>query len=90
VSDKTNRRELHSKVFELARARNFAALTILLPDGHPQTQVMWVDADGDHLLVNSIRPPRQPTTSLPQERRPELGWLARHAPLCFWIASAAR
>jgi PPOX class probable F420-dependent enzyme len=40
-------------VLELARGQNFAALTTLLPGGHPQTLVMWVDADGEHLLVNT-------------------------------------
>jgi PPOX class probable F420-dependent enzyme len=53
VTDKTNRHGLHPKVIELASGENFAALTTLLPDGHPQTQVMWVDADGDHLLINT-------------------------------------
>lgn len=37
----------------LATARNFAALTTLMPDGQPQTQMMWVDADDDHVLVNT-------------------------------------
>jgi PPOX class probable F420-dependent enzyme len=40
-------------VVELARGQNFGAITTLLPDGHPQTQVMWVDADDEHLLVNT-------------------------------------
>ena len=53
VPDETNGRELHPRVSELARGRNFAALTTLLPGGHPQTQVMWVDADGDHVLINT-------------------------------------
>jgi general stress protein 26 len=53
LPDKTNGRELHPMVVELARGQNFAALTTLLLDGHPQTQVMWVDADGGHLLVNT-------------------------------------
>jgi PPOX class probable F420-dependent enzyme len=53
VTDKTNGHGLHPKVKELARGKNFAALTTLLPDGHPQTQVMWVDADEDHLLINT-------------------------------------
>jgi PPOX class probable F420-dependent enzyme len=53
VPDKTSSRELHPMVFELAREANFAALTTLLPDGHPQTQVMWVDADSEHLSVNT-------------------------------------
>lgn len=40
-------------VTELATGRNFAALTTLMPDGQPQTQVMWVDADGEHILINT-------------------------------------
>jgi PPOX class probable F420-dependent enzyme len=53
VTDNTNGDSLHPKVVELARGENFAALTTLLPGGHPQTQVMWVDADEDHLLINT-------------------------------------
>ena len=53
MPEKVNSRELHPMVLELARGQNFAALTTLLPSGHPQTQVMWVDADGEHLLVNT-------------------------------------
>ena len=53
MPDTTNGRELHPTVLELARGQNFGAITTLLPDGHPQTQVMWVDADGDHLLINT-------------------------------------
>jgi PPOX class probable F420-dependent enzyme len=49
----TDGHDLHPMVLELARGQNFAAITTLLPDGHPQTQVMWVDADGAHLLVNT-------------------------------------
>lgn len=37
VPDETNRHELHPMVLELARGKNFAALTTLLPNGHPQT-----------------------------------------------------
>jgi PPOX class probable F420-dependent enzyme len=36
-----------------ATAGNFGALTTLGPDGSPSTHVMWVDADGDHLLLNT-------------------------------------
>jgi len=53
VTDKTNGHQLDPRVVELASGANFAALTTLLPDGHPQTQLMWVDTDGDHLLVNT-------------------------------------
>ncbi len=37
----------------LASGKNFAALTTLMPDGQPQTQLMWVHADDDHLLINT-------------------------------------
>jgi PPOX class probable F420-dependent enzyme len=53
VPDETNGHELHPMVLELARGQNFAALTTLLASGHPQTQVMWVDADDQHLLINT-------------------------------------
>jgi PPOX class probable F420-dependent enzyme len=53
MSDKINGREFHPMVLELARGQNFAALTTLLPGGHPQTQVMWVDANRQHLLINT-------------------------------------
>ena len=37
----------------LASGKNFAALTTLMPDGRPQTQIMWVDADDEHVLINT-------------------------------------
>ena len=53
MSDTINGQELHPSVLELAHGHNFAALTTILPSGHPQTQVMWVDANEQHLLVNT-------------------------------------
>jgi len=38
---------------ELAQGKNFAAITTLLPSGQPSTHVMWVDADDDHILINT-------------------------------------
>jgi len=37
----------------LATGKNYAALTTLFPDGRPQTQLVWIDAEGDELLVNT-------------------------------------
>ncbi len=37
----------------LATGGNFAALTTLMADGQPQTQVMWVHASDEHLLINT-------------------------------------
>ncbi len=36
-----------------ARSGAFAALTTLRPDGSPTTQMMWVDADDEHILINT-------------------------------------
>jgi general stress protein 26 len=38
---------------KLAQGPNFVALTTLLPGGHPSTQVMYMDADDDHVVVNT-------------------------------------
>jgi predicted pyridoxine 5'-phosphate oxidase superfamily flavin-nucleotide-binding protein len=32
-----------------------AALTTIMPDGYPQTSVVWCDFDGRDLLVNTMR-----------------------------------
>jgi PPOX class probable F420-dependent enzyme len=37
----------------MAQDKNFATLTTLLPSGYPMTHVMWVDADDEHLLMNT-------------------------------------
>ena len=41
------------RVRELAQAANFAALTVNLRSGRSMTHVMWVDADDDHVLINT-------------------------------------
>ena len=37
----------------LAKGLNFATLTTLRKDGSPTAQVMWVDCDEDHILINT-------------------------------------
>jgi PPOX class probable F420-dependent enzyme len=37
----------------LAQGKNFGTLTTLLPSGQPMTHVMWVDADDEHILINT-------------------------------------
>lgn len=44
---------LHPKTRDLAAGPNIGVLTTLLHDGSSQTHVMWVDADEDHLLLNT-------------------------------------
>ena len=40
-------------VRQLAQAPNFANLSVILRSGRPMTHVMWVDADADHVLINT-------------------------------------
>lgn len=44
---------LQRKTRELAKGKNFAVLTTLMPDGSPQSHVMWVDADDTHIYINT-------------------------------------
>ena len=40
-------------VRDLARRPNFATLSVLLRSGQLMTHVMWVDADDEHVLINT-------------------------------------
>ena len=53
MSGTSDPQQLDPTVVELAREPNYAAVTTLMPDGRPQTHPMWVDADGEHLLINT-------------------------------------
>ena len=44
---------INPDVKALAQGKNFAVFTTLLPGGQPMTHVMWVDADDEHMLINS-------------------------------------
>jgi PPOX class probable F420-dependent enzyme len=40
---------------DLCKGNNFGALTTLFPSGNPQTQLVWVDCDDDHVIINTER-----------------------------------
>ncbi len=82
MAENTDDHRLHPKVVELARGENFAALTTLLPSGHPQTQVMWVDADDEHLLINT-EVHRQKFKNIERDRRVTLTIWDREDPYRF-------
>lgn len=44
---------LSEQASKLLRGRNFAHLATLMPDGSPQVTPVWVDTDGDDVLVNT-------------------------------------
>ena len=45
--------ELSHGVKKLLSGSNFAHLATLMPDGSPQTTPVWVDVDGNRILVNT-------------------------------------
>jgi PPOX class probable F420-dependent enzyme len=44
---------LTPEAVRFATEGNFAVFTTLRPDGHPASQVMWVDSDGEFILINT-------------------------------------
>jgi PPOX class probable F420-dependent enzyme len=44
---------LDPRAREFAQAPNFATLSVILRSGRPMTHVMWVDADENHVLINT-------------------------------------
>ncbi|HMG45762.1 MAG TPA: TIGR03618 family F420-dependent PPOX class oxidoreductase [Acidimicrobiales bacterium] len=44
---------LDEQITKLAQGQNYAAVTTLLSDGTPQTKPLWVDTDGEHILINT-------------------------------------
>jgi PPOX class probable F420-dependent enzyme len=59
---------IEDSVKTLAHGRNFAAFTTLLPGGQPMTHVMWVDADDEHVLINT-EPHRQKFKNVTKDPR---------------------
>jgi PPOX class probable F420-dependent enzyme len=50
---------MHTKIpksyCDLLNGPRVAALTTVMPDGQPQTTVVWCNFDGTHVLVNTMR-----------------------------------
>jgi general stress protein 26 len=44
---------LEPAIRDLAQGKNFAMLSFHLPSGQIASHVMWVDADDEHLLINT-------------------------------------
>ena len=47
--------EISPGYLDLANGPRVAALTTVMPDGQPQTTVVWCDFDGTYVRVNTIR-----------------------------------
>jgi PPOX class probable F420-dependent enzyme len=47
------RAKLTTNAIRLIEGKNFAHLATLMPDGSPQVTPVWIDHDGDKVLVNT-------------------------------------
>jgi PPOX class probable F420-dependent enzyme len=48
-------KHIPEEFLDLANGPRVAALTTVMPDGGPQTTVVWCDFDGEHIHVNTMR-----------------------------------
>jgi PPOX class probable F420-dependent enzyme len=53
--EKSMRTRIPDAYLDLVSGPPVAALTTVMPDGQPQTTVVWCDFDGTHVLVNTMR-----------------------------------
>ena len=51
---------LTDKQAQLFLGRNFGALASLYPDGSPMVTPVWVDWDGEHVLLNTLKSRAKP------------------------------
>ena len=49
------RTQIPESYLDLVNGPPVAALTTVMPDGQPQTTVVWCNFDGTHVLVNTMR-----------------------------------
>ncbi len=47
--------QIPPEFLDLVNGPRVAALTTVMPDGQPQTTVVWCNFDGRHVLVNTMR-----------------------------------
>jgi len=59
---------LDEDVARLAKGKNLATVVTLMPGGQPQALLTWVDADDEHVLVNT-EPQRQRARNVRRDPR---------------------
>jgi PPOX class probable F420-dependent enzyme len=59
---------LDEDVTRLAKGKNLATVVTLMPSGQPQAQLTWIDADDEHVLVNT-EPQRQRSRNVARDPR---------------------
>ena len=73
---------LDDKTVQLASEPNFAVLTTSMPDGTAQSHVMWVDTDGDNILINTD-PKRQKARNVERSPKVTVTVIDRENPYTF-------
>jgi PPOX class probable F420-dependent enzyme len=59
---------LSTKAKELIDGKNFGSVTTLMQDGSPQVAPLWIDREGDTIILNTTRS-RQRTKNLRRDQR---------------------
>jgi len=59
---------LSTKAKELIDGKNFASVATLMQDGSPQVAPLWIDREGDTIILNTTRS-RQRTKNLRRDQR---------------------
>ena len=59
---------LDEDVTRLAKGKNLATVVTLMPSGQPQALLTWVDADDEHVLINT-EPQRQRSRNVARDPR---------------------
>jgi PPOX class probable F420-dependent enzyme len=60
--------KLTGKAKKIIDGKNFASVATLMPDGSPQVAPVWVDREGDLIILNATRS-RQRTKNLKRDPR---------------------
>ncbi|HYB02839.1 MAG TPA: PPOX class F420-dependent oxidoreductase [Nitrososphaerales archaeon] len=60
--------KLTPKVKQLIDGKNFASAATIMPDGSPQAATVWIERDGDTIILNATRS-RQRTRNLKRDPR---------------------
>ena len=58
---------------DLLESRTCAVLSTVIPNGLPQSTVVWCDVDGDCVLINAVRGFRKERTCLINLAHPSFG-----------------
>ena len=53
MATETSPATIEGRARELIEAPNFCYISTLNPDGSPHAALVWIDLDGDHLILNS-------------------------------------